>query len=52
MYNKARPVNLSSLILDLNHVFSKRREEKLLSAVAIDIGRVIKILINKENTGK
>lgn len=52
MYNKARPINLSSLILDLNHVFSKRREEKLLSAVAIDIGRVIRILINKENTGK
>jgi len=52
MYNKARPVNLSWLILDLHHVFSKRKEEKLLSAVAIDIGRVIRTLINKENTGK
>jgi len=44
--------NLSSRILDLNHIFSKLREEKLLSAVATDIGRVIRILINKDNTGK
>lgn len=51
MYNKAGPVNLSSLILDLNRVFSKRFS-KLLSAVETDIGRVIKIIINKDNTAK
>ena len=37
MYNKDRPVNISSLIPDLNHVFSKHRKKKLLSAVAINI---------------
>lgn len=51
MYNKARPVRLIFIkILDFNHVFSIRREEKLLSAVATDIGRVIRILTNKDNT--
>lgn len=34
MYYKVRPVNHGSLTLNLNHVFSKRKGEKLLYTVA------------------
>lgn len=50
-YISINPVNRSFVILALNQVLSNRKEEKLLSAVATEMGSVTNILINYVNIG-
>ena len=39
MYIRAKPLSLSASIVDLNQVFKIRSELKVLSAVAVEIGK-------------
>ena len=46
MYIRANPLRLSSAIVDLDHNFKVRREPNVLSAVAVEIGKIKSSLNN------
>jgi len=52
IYISANPVNRYSDILALNQVLIDRKEEKLLSAIATEMGSVTNILIKDGRQGK